>query len=115
MAKPQRVPKTIDEAKQFLEGVLRRDESFYLGMTLDVSLYGSHLSRGESFNLHWFGRLNQRQNFQSHSIALLLQEFVAWKALVDKPLPPAKANIAGRPMRRLEHKEPVSLWGDDPI
>ena len=115
MATKTRAPKTIEEAKQFLEGMLRREESFYLGMTLDVNLYGSRVTRGESFDLHWYGRLDQRANFHSHTIALLLQEFIAWKALLDRPLPPAKANIGARPIRRLEHKEPVSLWGDDPL
>lgn len=110
----QRAPKTIDEAQKFLEGMLRRDESFHLTMDLSVSLYGSRVSRGESFSLCWFDRVSKMHDFRSHSITLLLQEFVAWKSLVERPLPPAKGNIGVRPIRRLEHKEPVSLWGDDP-
>ncbi|MFM9963112.1 MAG: hypothetical protein ACKV2Q_18040 [Planctomycetaceae bacterium] len=121
MAKSLRAPKTIDEAKQFLEGMLRRGESFHLSLTLDVNLYGGHITRGEQFDLYWYtesrsiGDARERQQcFKSHSLSLLLQEFVAWRSLRDKPLPPAKANIGGRPLRRLEHKAPVSLWGDDP-
>lgn len=121
MAKALRAPKTIDEAKQFLEGMLRRGESFHLSLTLDVNLYGGHITRGEAFDLYWYtesrtpGDASSRQHsFKSHSIVLLLQEFIAWRSLRDKPLPPAKANISARPIRRLEHKEPVSLWGKDP-
>lgn len=116
MAK-QRAPKTIDEANTFLEGMLRRDESFHLTMDLSVSLYSSRVSRGESFSLHWFDRTGKFNDFRSHSIELLLQEFIAWKALADapsKPLPPAKANISARPIRRLEHNPVVPLWGEDP-
>lgn len=121
-SKPQREPQTINEAKSFLEGMLRRDESFNLSMTLDVHLYGSRVTRGESFDLYWYtadkgcDALGRQHVFRSHSIVMLLREFIAWRALHDKPrpLPPAKANIGARPIRRLEHKEPVSLWGDDP-
>ena len=116
MATKTRAPKTIDEAKQFLEAMLRRGESFHLSLTLDVNLHGGHITRGEAFDLYWYtesrslGDARDRQNcFKSHSITLLLQEFIAWRALRDKPLPPAKANIGARPIRRLEHKEPVSL------
>lgn len=116
MAK-QREPKTIDEAQQFLEGMLRRGESFHLSLTLDVNLYGGHISRGDAFALSWYTDAvpaAKSQHFSSHSIGLLLKEFIAWRSLVAKPLPPAKANIGVTPIRRLEHKPVVSLWGEDP-
>ncbi|MFM9962228.1 MAG: hypothetical protein ACKV2Q_13525 [Planctomycetaceae bacterium] len=110
----QRAPRTIDEAQKFLEGMLRRDESFHLTMDLSVSLYASRVSRGESFALCWFDSGSKMHDFRSHSITLLLQEFVAWKSLIERPLTPAKAHVGVKPIKRLEHKEPVSLCGEDP-
>ena len=114
--KTERVPQTIDEARQFLEKLLRREESFHLSLELSVSLYGTRVNRGESFSLMWF-TTHGRENFRSHSLELLLREFLAWK-LRPVALPPTpKPALNMRPAKRLEVKPAIivdSLWGKDP-
>jgi hypothetical protein len=121
-----RLPETIDEVSTFLEGLLGRDESFHVGIDKSVNRYCSRISRSETYSLTWFCEVplgigvDRSQSFHAHSIEDLLKQFLEWRQRLNgprQPLPSAKAAIATRPVRALEHKpaRAVSEWGDDPV